>query len=195
MFGTVEIKTPGSAVWQAAATGQELEQESVVSTGFRSTAVIRVGNSTIMVRPLTRLSLREMYMAANAGQVEIDLRAGRIRADVQPPLDGSVEFMVRSPVTNASVRGTVFEFDTLNLRVEEGTVAFSGIDNTRVYVGAGQSSFPDAISGKTAIPVESAATQGPPPPAGVENIATQPPAVIPGPIPQISVGVNVNWEN
>jgi hypothetical protein len=200
--GTVEIQAPGSSVWQPAVPGQELEQDTLVSTGFKSAALIMVGNSTIQVRPLTRLSLREIRAAAEGDSVDVQLRVGRIRADVRPPAEGgAVNFNVRSPVATASVRGTVFEFDTVNLAVNEGTVSFSGADKTAVYVAAGQGSSPDPLSGRAAAPVEIAVTLTPPPPAGVETVAAPPPAIGPSPplavIPdsaQAPVGIGIEWD-
>jgi hypothetical protein len=189
--GTVETKDPGSSEWRPAALGQELEAETLLSTGFRSEAALDLGNSVLLVRPLTRLSLGEIAAAAGADRVEIQLRAGRIRADVRPPAGGNVEFTVRSPTATASVRGTSFEFDTVNLRVEEGTVSFSGADQTAVFVAAGQSSSPDPVSGRTALPVETAAALAPPPPAGVDAAAPAPVAAIPGSGP---AHVDIAWE-
>jgi hypothetical protein len=187
--GTVEVKAPESSVWTAAAKGQELTPETLVSTGFRSAALIGIGNSTILVRPLTRLSLGEIRAAADAEQVDIQLRAGRIQANVKPPAAGSVNFTVRSPTATASVRGTVFEFDTVKLRVDEGRVSFSGADNTAVYVAAGQSSSPDPVSGRTAVPVDTAGASVPLPPAGSGEVSAAggdmmiPAVVIPDPEP------------
>jgi hypothetical protein len=189
--GTVEFKQPGSSVWEAAVPGRELDRDTLVSTGFRSEARIKVGNSVLLVRPLTRLSLGEIEAAGS--RVDVRLRTGRLHADVKPPAGGNVDFTVRGPSVTASVRGTAFEFDTVNLRVDEGTVYFSGADNTAVYVGAGQSSAPDPVSGKTAAPVETAAVQAAPPPVGAEELASPPPAVIPGPVPQSPVGVGMGW--
>jgi hypothetical protein len=189
--GTVETKAPGAAEWQAAVVGQELERETLVSTGFKSEAVISLGDSILLARPLTRLTLGEIAAAADSDRIEVQLRAGRIRADVRPPAGGKVEFTVRSPMATASVRGTSFEFDTFTLRVDEGTVSFSGADNTAVYVAAGQSSAPDSVSGRTALPVETAAALTPPPPAGVEEAAAPLPAVIPPAAIPVSAPVNV----
>jgi hypothetical protein len=202
--GTVELKAPGSSVWTAAAEGQELARETLVSTGFRSTARIGIGNSTILVRPLTRLSLGEIRTAADAEEVNVHLRAGRIHADVKPPPAGKVNFTVRSPTATASVRGTAFEFDTVNLRVDEGQVSFSGADNTVVYVAAGQSSSPDPVSGRTSVPVDTAAAPVPPPPAGSGEVSAAgggdimiPAAVVPIPEPEpptdAEVGVGIRW--
>jgi hypothetical protein len=190
--GTVEIKMPGASAWEAAAAGRELDRETLVSTGFRSEARIKVGNSVLLVRPLTRLSFGEIQ--AGGGQVDLRLRSGRLHVDVKPPAEGTVDFTVRGPSVTASVRGTVFEFDTVNLQVEEGTVHFSGADNTAVYVGAGQSSSPDPVSGKTAAPVETAALQAAPPPAGAEDLAASP-AVISSPVLRAPVTVGFRWDD
>jgi hypothetical protein len=191
--GTVEIKAPGSSVWRAAAVGQELERETMVSTGFQSAAVIELGNSTLQVRPLTRLSLGELEAAANnTDRIDITLRAGRIRADVKAPAGGNTEFTVRSPVATASVRGTAFDFDTINLMVNEGTVSFSGADKTAVYVAAGQSSSPESGTGRTAPPEETEAARTVPPPAGVEAVVIPPSSMTPL-LPGSSASVGIGW--
>jgi hypothetical protein len=189
--GTVEVKAPGAAAWQPASAGQELEEATLVSTGFKSSALLEIGNSTLTVRPLTRLSLKEIRSAAEAERVEIQLSAGRIRADVKPPAGRNVNFTVRAPIATASVRGTVFDFDTINLNVDEGTVSFSGADNTAVYVAAGQTSAPDPVSGKTAAPVEIVEAQAPPPPAGVDTVEAAPPE--PMSVQPVPVGLGLGW--
>jgi hypothetical protein len=191
--GTVETRGPGSTEWQTATAGQALEAETLVSTGFRSEAVLDLGRSTLLVRPLTRLSLGELEARAGTERINIRLQAGRVRAEVRAPEEGDTEFTVRSPMAVASVRGTAFEFDTVNLRVDEGTVTFSGADNTAVNVGAGQSSYPEAVSGRTTIPAETAFVLAPPPPAGVEEVAAPPPAIIPGPPAIAPVNLELRW--
>jgi hypothetical protein len=152
--GTVETKAPGAAAWRAAAVGQELDTASLISTGFRSTALVRIGNSTVMVQPLTRLSLEEIAEGQNGDMVTLNLRAGRIRADVKPPAGRTINFSVRSPTATASVRGTVFEFDGLHLNVEEGRVHLGGQTVTGAYVGAGHSTTADPETGKTVAAIE-----------------------------------------
>jgi hypothetical protein len=139
------------------------------------------------------MSLRELQATTAAVRLDIELRTGRIRADIKAPEGRMVDFTVRSPIATASVRGTAFEFDTVNLRVNDGIVVFFGADNTAVYVAAGESSSPDPVSGKAAVPVETAAAQAPPPPAGVETIGVAPPAVS-GPMsPVTPVNVTLSW--
>ncbi|MDR1047842.1 MAG: hypothetical protein LBL64_08700 [Treponema sp.] len=49
LSGTVEVQAPGASEWKAAAIGQTLEKSSLISTGFKSTALVTIGNSTIGV--------------------------------------------------------------------------------------------------------------------------------------------------
>jgi hypothetical protein len=154
--GTVEIKAPGGTEWVPAAAGQRIEKRTVISTGFRSTALIAVGNSVLTVRPLTRLSLEEILETAGNEQVGVYLQTGRVRADVNPPSGGTVDFQVRSPIITASIRGTSFEFDGERLRVDEGTVHVSGGDATGVYVGQGHAVLSVAETGRTSTVAEAA---------------------------------------
>jgi hypothetical protein len=170
--GTVEIKAPGAADWSPARRGQELGRNTVVSTGFKSSALIVVGNSTLTVQPLTRLSLEELVRAGNAEKVDVRLRTGRIRADVKPPVGGSSEFTVRSPTATASVRGTAFEFDGIQVRVDEGRVHISGNGQSGTYVGAGHQAAADVETGRTVSAAETAREElTPAPPAGTESVS------------------------
>jgi len=167
--GTVEIKRAGSAVFVPAKAGDQLAQDTVVSTGFKSTALVTVGSSQITVRPLTRLSLSELSSSAGTETINVALQTGRVRVDVNPPAGTKTTMAVRAPNATASVRGTEFDFDTRNLQVLEGTVAFQGSKGGTILVSAGSTSAiqPD---GKAADPIETnAAALIPPPPAGVAD--------------------------
>jgi hypothetical protein len=157
-IGTVEIKAPGSVEWLPARVGDTIAKNGAISTGFKSTARLSLGNSTITVRPLTRLSLEELTASQGAEQVELNLRAGRVRAEVNRPSNGNdVNFSVRSPSATASVRGTVFEFDGVNLDVIDSTVELSGSNGKRVIVDTGGSSYVNETTGQAAPPLEMAA--------------------------------------
>jgi hypothetical protein len=147
--GTVEVKTPGASVWRAARIGERISKDTIISTGFRSTAFIDVGNSTLIVRPLTRLSLESLQRTQNNESVALYLETGRVRAEVKAPLDGNVDFSLHAPIVTASVRGTAFDFDGTNLNVDEGQVYFTGGDKIGVYVGAGHQSVSDPETGRT----------------------------------------------
>ncbi|MDR1904517.1 MAG: FecR family protein [Treponema sp.] len=109
LSGTVETRASGSAVWVKAAKGYPIGKDTIISTGFKSTAVIAVGNSTLTVRPLTRLSLEAIIQNQDGEQVSLYLQTGRVRAEVKPPSRGNIDFTVRGPSITASVRGTGFD--------------------------------------------------------------------------------------
>jgi hypothetical protein len=169
--GTVEVKAPGAAEWRAAEAGESITKDTVISTGFKSTALVILGNSTLMVRPLTRLTVEEIQNRRGNESVNLFIQTGRIRAEVKPPAGGKTDFRVRSPVVTASVRGTSFDFDGFNLSVTEGQVHLTGGDGTAVYVGAGHQAASDPATGRTAGSEElTMADLIPAPPAAAEGM-------------------------
>jgi hypothetical protein len=180
LHGTVEVREPGASAWRPAYSGQVLKPGAHISTGFKSGAVIMINGSALTVRALTRLSLEELVQSAGSGKAEINLRAGRVRANVNPPpAGGSVSFVVKSPTATASVRGTVFEFDGLRLQVDEGRVHITGSDGGGTYIGAGQAARVNAETGRASTAGESAREElTPPMPAGAEAPAA-PAAIAP----------------
>ena len=154
LTGTVELQAPGSTGWENAQQGQSISGDTIISTGFRSSALIRAGSALITVRPLTRLSLTEIQASANTETLNVNLQSGRVRVDVNPPTGTRANMSITAPTATASVRGTSFEFDTMNLVVREGTVEFSGASNAAVLVQAGSSSFADESTGRAAPPAE-----------------------------------------
>jgi len=137
LHGDVEIRPAGAAAFIPAAVGSIVARDTVVSTGFRSTAIIQVGNSTLTVRPLTRLLLTDIQAAAGSETVGANLQAGRVRIDVNPPAGATAAFSVQSPSATASVRGTSFEFNTRSVSVLEGSVSFSGTSGSPVAIRPG----------------------------------------------------------
>ena len=131
MTGTVEMKRNGSADWIPAKVGDRVETATIVSTGFKSTAILDVGSSTLMVRPLTRLSLEALLLDQdNVETINIGLRAGRIQVNVTPPPGSRTNYTVQTPVATASVRGTVFSVDPVSIRVIEGVVKYEATGQT-----------------------------------------------------------------
>jgi hypothetical protein len=88
--------------------------------------------------------------------VSLYLQTGRIRAEVKPPTGGRTDFTVRGPSVTASVRGTSFEFDTENLRVEEGRVEYSLANGRGTIVAGGGMSYVDESGGRVISPFEAA---------------------------------------
>jgi hypothetical protein len=139
LTGDVEIKSAGKSAFVTARAGDKVAQDTIISTGFKSTAVIEVGSSVITVRPLTRLSLSEIQSSSGTETTSVGLQTGRVRVDVKPPAGTKANFTVQGPNATASVRGTSFEFDTVKIAVNEGTVAFSGTSGPKSLVKAGGS--------------------------------------------------------
>jgi len=146
LTGTVELKPAGATAFTSAAAGTQINADTVISTGFKSTALLEVGSTVIAVRPLTRLTLTEITASHGAETVKMNLQAGRVRVDVNPPAGTKASLSISSPTATASVRGTSFYFDTMSVSVREGTVAFKGNTGYSVQVGAGSFSAVDAYS-------------------------------------------------
>ncbi|MDR3249416.1 MAG: FecR family protein [Treponema sp.] len=178
-IGTVEVKSPGTTEWRSARTGERLQNDTMVSTGFQSTAFIALGNSTLLVRPLTRLSLEEIQNARGNESVRLRLQAGRVRADVNPPPGGQTNFTVISPMVTASVRGTSFEFNGEDLAVDEGRVHVTGGDGSAVYVGAGHKVFSNPETGRTLGAMDTVKEElAPPLPMAAAESAVEPAAAM-----------------
>ena len=126
--GNVDLKPAGSSSFVKAGVGDEIALDTIVSTGFRSIAVIAAGNSIITVQPLSQLSLSENN--------NINLQTGKIK--IEPTAGTQTIFTVHSPGTNSFVRGTSFEYDTVNMKANEGRVLFSGISGPAVVVQEGR---------------------------------------------------------
>jgi len=140
LTGEVELKRPGSSAFVPASAGEIVSSNTVISTGFRSTAIVSIGSSVITVRPLTRLSLAEIQAAENTENINVNLQTGRVRVEVKPAAGTKTNLNVQSPTATASVRGTTFEMDTRNLIGIEGKVLLSGVSGAGVLVTGGNSS-------------------------------------------------------
>jgi hypothetical protein len=147
--GVVEIREQESGAspeWKAAATGDLIGNNTLVSTGLKSSALVSLGASRLEVRPLTMLTLQEIIQRDNTEETILYLRTGRVRAVVNPPAGQSVDFTVSSPIVTASVRGTSFEFDGRQLWVDDGRVLLTSPNGQKVYVSGTQRSYVDEIN-------------------------------------------------
>ena len=187
LTGTVELKLSGSSNFIPASMGAEVAQDTIISTGFKSTALVQAGSAILTIRPLTRLSLTEIQASQGEENLAMNLQAGRVRVDVNPPAGTKASLSVSSPSATASVRGTSFEFDTMNLRVNSGTVAFIGKWGYEVSVKEGQ----NATIGASGTAVLGAPQQGigydsMTAPTGGTGVATKAPPVTPPVTPPVA---------
>lgn len=165
--GKVEVMAPGGT-WKPATKGMTLVKNAAISTGFKSVAVLSLGSSVLTVKPLTKLSLEELVRLQGSEQVKVYLSAGRVKAAVAAPAGGTTDFSVKSPSATASVRGTGFDFDGVNLAVTEGIVVFVGTNGQAVQVPAGSLSSVGAGGGSSSPLQEAIGALAPLLPPGVD---------------------------
>jgi hypothetical protein len=122
--GKVQVRFGDSTGWVPAEIGQNIPNDTVVSTGFNSKLILDLGNSTLEILPLTRMKLEEIKESQDTISTSLFLQGGKIKADVGKVEGKTNDFTVKSPVATASVRGTSFEFAGKTLKVSSGSVSF-----------------------------------------------------------------------
>lgn len=138
--GKVEIRTSGGT-WTAARDGDPVDKGTTISTGFNSRAVIVLVDSEVLVRPLTRMTLRELLQQEGNIKTELDLQVGRVRAAVKSASGVRHDFSVLTSTSTASVRGTIIEGDGEEWFSDSGDFVVSNRTGQRVTVGSGQSTL------------------------------------------------------
>jgi hypothetical protein len=191
LTGDVELKRAGEASFTAASAGDSVARDTIISTGFRSTAIVVIGSAVITVRPLTRLSLAEIQSAENTENIDVNLQTGRIRVDVKSPAGTRTSMNVQSPSATASVRGTSFWKNSDGVEGIEGKVLVRGTSGPGVILTGknatstrkdGRSSDPAATITQTIYPASPQGT--------FENTSYSSPANETG-----NININVDWEN
>ena len=193
--GKVEVKEPGGN-WLKAKEGNTVPQGSLISTGFKSSAKLDLsGTSTIYIKQLTRMSVDKLVSSGKKVDTKLNLKLGRIRADVKTSKGLKHDFTLRTPVSTAAVKGTVFEGGANgDLDVERGQVQQKNRIGQSATVSGGNSS---TVSGSGFTPPATASETV----SGAFNVetSTQPdntvPPVLPPP-PDTGSGsgsVTVDW--
>lgn len=113
VLGKAEMQTAKG--WQPMKEGSKLTAGTLVSTGFKSQAVLAIGKSTVTVQPLSRLTIEQLTERADSDVSKIYLDAGSIKADIKAAENKRVGFTVKSPVATASVRGTSGTIDSFGV--------------------------------------------------------------------------------
>jgi hypothetical protein len=137
LTGKVEIKV-GSGSWESASVGQQLPLNATISTGFGASALLRLADSILEVKQLTRLTLEELVEREGTVSTNVFVPVGRVRAEVQTTEGRSADFRVRTPLSTAAVRGTEFETNGWPITVSEGVVEFADLLGQARYVSATQ---------------------------------------------------------
>ena len=122
--GKVEILEGG--MWIPVEEGDIIQERGVViSTGFKSNAVVSVKGTNFTLGPLTRITIENMVAMENKDSTQIYIDSGSLKANVSSSDGRKVGFKVRSAVATASVRGTEFKVTSSGrLSVTQGLVSF-----------------------------------------------------------------------
>ena len=106
--GKVEILEGG--MWIPVEEGDIIQERgAVISTGFKSNAVVSVKGTNFTLGPLTRITIENMVAMENKDSTQIYIDSGSLKANVSSSDGRKVGFKVRSAVATASVRGTEFK--------------------------------------------------------------------------------------
>ncbi|MBN2650947.1 MAG: FecR domain-containing protein [Spirochaetales bacterium] len=145
--GKVEIQDKNGN-WIAAKENMEVPLQTMISTGFKSSAVITINEINMTVSPLTRLKIEELEQKGDTQSTAVFLQSGKVKTEVNSK-EKKHDFKFRSPVSTASVRGTVFTFTGRTLIVHIGSVDFYNNIGQRVNIATGQGSLATSQSRPT----------------------------------------------
>lgn len=127
--GKVEVNRNNS--WIQLKTGDTLNESDMISTGFNSEAKIKYNDSLMSLGALTRITLRELSSSENKQNVDVYLNTGAVRSKVTHTENTRVSYRVTSPVSVASVRGTILEVhsDGEVICIEGGVAVYPNTEN------------------------------------------------------------------
>lgn len=106
--GKVEVLKDSK--WEPVTIGQEIAENSVLSTGFNSEARIQYKGTVMGLGPLTRITLEKLAETGKKEIVNVYLNTGSVRSKVTHPRDKRVSQTVRNAISVCSVRGTDYVF-------------------------------------------------------------------------------------
>lgn len=106
--GKVEVNRNNS--WVTISNNDMIKEGEIISTGFKSEAIIKYKDSVMKMGPLTRITLEKLATSDTKDDVSVFLNTGAVRSTVNHSENKRVSYTVRNPIAVASVRGTDFEF-------------------------------------------------------------------------------------
>lgn len=107
--GKVEVSRKDA--WIPLAKDSVINEGEIISTGFKSEALIKYKDSVMKLGPLTRVTLEKLASSDVKDDVSVYLSTGTVRSTVNHSENKRVSYTVRNPIAVASVRGTDFDFD------------------------------------------------------------------------------------
>lgn len=107
--GKVEVNRKDA--WVPLAKDAVLNEGEVISTGFKSEALIQYKESVMKLGALTRITLEQLAASDTKDDVSVYLNTGTIRSTVNHAENRRINYTVRNPIAVASVRGTIVGMD------------------------------------------------------------------------------------
>ncbi len=169
------VTEEGTGNWIKAVNGINIRSGSKLKTGDKSTMIIKLKRNLIKLGPMTEIELSDFTSEEASGgsgwerdktSTIIGLVMGKVYGSVKNLTDGSV-FEIRTDISTAGVRGTVFSIERMGENsfsttvVLWGVVSFSSIDpKTGNPIGnsvdVGRKEFSTIESGNPAFPANKA---------------------------------------
>jgi hypothetical protein len=134
--GKVEIKTVKKG-WVKAEQGMTLEKGTMISTGFNSQAVVELGPSLVIAKPLTRMTIEELVEKEGTIKTELFLNVGKIQAEVRSGEGLKNDFKLKSAVSTAAVRGSIVIFDGRKIQFLSGYGVATNMFGQKRYMSKG----------------------------------------------------------
>lgn len=143
--GEVETKFQKVGSWEPARIGTVLRKGDSLSTGFDSEALlVFADNSRVTVDSLTMLTINEFFREGIKVRTDLAMKVGGVRAKIKRGPDVISDFVVTTPTSVVSVRGTdeeVIESDMgTRVNIYEGSVTASNVLKQSVLIAARQKS-------------------------------------------------------
>lgn len=158
--GKVEIRE--GRKWIPLAKGESVEKGAVISTGYKSEAVLQVKGASFTLGAMTRVTVEDLVSSSTKDTTQLYIDSGSISADVNQNDGKRVGFKVRSPVATASVRGTSFKMNASGkLIVTKGLVSFSPSESDKAEVNTESKDSAEAPVAAAPAVSESAAESAP----------------------------------
>jgi len=119
--GKVEVQR--GSEWIPLKPGDKVSQSEMISTGFQSEAKVKLIDSIMCLGPVTRITLEELSAGKTQDKVNVYLKTGSVRSQVNHTASKRVNYQVHTAIAVASARGTDYSvFDTSETYVLEGIV-------------------------------------------------------------------------
>ena len=139
--------------WVQAEEGDVVDEGTVVSTGYKSGAVLQAKSAIMEIGPMTRITLEQLTEVNGKENTSLFIDSGTIQTQVE----SGNKFKVRSAVATASVRGTGFiQTADGELIVTENTVDYGLSEASEAQVGNAGSDMNTQASDEKSTPFTNA---------------------------------------